>query len=118
MKKSIHFALVLLTLGASGAAAAAPPITVVGGRPTVHVSYADLNLRNASGIEALSRRIAQAATALCMDNRVKGLKRATAGRACRMQAIESAAPQVVLAISNSGKIRLASSKMLAVSIRR
>jgi UrcA family protein len=79
-------AATLLNLGAVAPAFAQSPETVA-------VSYADLNLANPVGREALDRRIADAASELCGAFNPVELGRAAAGRACLSETIASVQPQ-------------------------
>jgi UrcA family protein len=113
-----------LSLAAAATLASAPTLaqapTRVDGRPSARVSYAELNLNSRSGMAMLDRRIQRAAKTLCVDERVRDLARASAGRACFAEAIASAQPQVERAVANAGSNwHLASSaKAITVSLRR
>ncbi len=90
------FRFTLLAISAAAlplAALAKERNSVDGGAPTIHVSYADLNLHSSAGQDALSRRVRGAARKLCPDRHVRNLKLAMAARACFKTATASARPQ-------------------------
>ena len=112
--KKLSILTVAAAAFASTSASAMDPITIVGGVPTIHVSYADLNLATAAGRDRLDQRVRQAANQLCVDNAVRDIDRALAGRTCVSDAISSADAQVRMA----GKSGLGARQLIAVALKR
>ena len=116
MLKSSLVALAAMLAAASASAEA--PVTIVGGQPSVRVSYADLDLASAAGRKALEGRVQRAASRLCVDNGVRDLERRMGGRDCIARAVASAAPQIELAVAGHGKAQLPAAKAVTVTFRR
>jgi len=77
-------------LCAPGAFAAAQTDNV----PTLTVRYSDLNLASSEGVDALYRRIANAASKVCPDTGIRDLTSLAAARQCQVEAIARAVQQV------------------------
>lgn len=92
----------LAALGVSSAAIAATP-TADGLSVAVH--YGDLDLTTDAGTRALQARIARAARTVCGSADQRDLPEVGAVQQCRHVALDSAAPQVEVAIAQarSGK---------------
>lgn len=115
---AVALALGAATLIAPAAAFAQRPFLVTGSTmPTEVVSYRDLNLASSDGVARLNRRVEAAATRLCVDAGVQPLSSLMLGKACRADAIASAAPQVSDAIANFGKAEFASAAFVKVARR-
>lgn len=84
--------------------------------PVTEVSYADLNLANADGAEALKARVVRAAKRVCTMEGDKSLDGAMAARKCTSVAVARAMPQVELALANAGT-RLAENSRLSVAAK-
>jgi UrcA family protein len=69
-------AIAFAALALPAAAQAKTPAT-----PSIHVSYADLDLHKAAGVKALDRRLAQAVRTLCAEG-ATDLTRQLAARRC------------------------------------
>lgn len=93
-----------------------PPI-IVEGLPTAIVSYADLDLSNPAGQQALNGRVRRAAEQLCVDNRVRDLARTQTGRACLSFALNHAQGQVQQAIADFGNQQFAARQTITVAGR-
>ncbi|HEV2748776.1 MAG TPA: UrcA family protein [Allosphingosinicella sp.] len=86
-------------------------------RPTIYVSYADLNLRHKAGVERLSDRVARAADQLCLETGVQPVSRVVAGRACRDKAVAGANEQIRAAVAGFGSGQYAALTRIAVTLR-
>lgn len=82
---AVSAALVNVGIAAAPAMAQAPE--------TIAVSFADLNLGNQAGRDALDRRIESAANQLCGHFNPVELGQAQAGRACLTETIAAVQPQ-------------------------
>ena len=77
------------------------------GAPTAKVRYDDLNLNTAAGVEALNRRVSEAANEMCGDYDRHELARSALGQACYAKALASARPQISQLVAQTGTIRVA-----------
>lgn len=85
-------------IGSAGAQSRAD-ITVTA-EPVAFVSYGDLNLRTASGVETLNGRVRRAAKQVCgISNGTEPLYAEMNGRTCWRAAVADAQPQIDSAIS-------------------
>jgi UrcA family protein len=95
------------------------PITVEANLalPVEYVSYSDLNLANAAGLDRLRGRVRNAAENLCIDEAVRQLEPVFEGRRCVTSAVAGAEAQIsrVIAALDRGE-RLASNDAIAVSV--
>lgn len=73
----------------------------VRGAPVIRVSYADLNLQSRRGLEALNRRVTQAAETLCNMEESRLLAIAVIERICVKTAVSGAQPQIEAARSRT-----------------
>ena len=118
LRSAAALALGMAVLAAPTAGSAQRPFVVTGSAlPTEIVSYRDLNLASGDGVARLNRRIESAANRLCVDPNPQPLSAVMLDRACRADAIASAAPQVSAAIANFGKTEFASASMIRVARR-
>jgi UrcA family protein len=62
--------------------------------PSVAVRYDDLNLASSAGVEALYRRIARAARAVCPDEHSREMAVVSASERCQANAVAEAVRQV------------------------
>lgn len=111
--------LIAVALAAAAAAAPAfaqPPISVVH-RPSVEVSFADLNIGTSRGMAALNARIHSAANQLCQPDIAGILREQMERRACYREAIASAQQQVSLAMANRSGERFAARPFVTVAAR-
>ena len=67
--------------------------------PQVHVSYADLDLRNAAGVQQLDRRLRSAVKAVCADDGAIGRLIPLEVARCRKAAFASLADQRATALA-------------------
>jgi UrcA family protein len=112
-------ATVAATLTVSTAAQAQGEV-VVEARPTIQVSYADLNVASKTGLATLKGRVRAAATQLCDANSINLLRERAAAEQCRNEAIEGASEQIAFAANNGGSAVAAASQAastIAVSLR-
>jgi UrcA family protein len=109
-----------LALSALATAASAQAPLTVAAAPSARVSYAELNLASAAGRATLDARVRSAARRLCLPHGTSDLVREAAGRACLVEAIASARPQVAraLAESASGSRLAAADRTLTIGLRR
>ena len=92
----------LVALGASAMLAlAAPPPALAADSTRASVRYADLDLRNAQGVEALDRRIRTAVETVCGDASDADLEGRNAVRICRAEIRAAAFAQRDLAIATA-----------------
>jgi UrcA family protein len=102
--------LLLMSVSLVGAARAdATPRT--GGDPrTEIVGYGDLDLTHPSGVDALDRRISQAAERVCRSAGVRDIYSQMAERQCRFRARRGAIAQRnhALALAQPGEVQLSS----------
>ena len=130
MRRKIAFAAVALAACWGGAAAAQQvPETVVTGESSralrdgeelvsAVVHYADLDLSNPAGIEALNGRVYRAATRICIEPGPQPLQWRQVGITCRDGAVAGAQSQIALAIADSGNPnRLASASLVIRAAR-
>jgi UrcA family protein len=108
-------ATVAATLTVSTAAQAQGEV-VVEGRPTIQVSYADLNVASKTGLATLKGRVRAAATQLCDANGINLLRERVAAEQCRNDAIEGAREQIAFAANNSGASAVAAASQAASTI--
>ena len=88
MRKFVVSALTAIGLAAAAAPAAAEDLTV-------YVTYSDLDLGTAEGIETLAGRIASAVSSACArPESMRNLKAMVAWESCRSAATESAYSQL------------------------
>jgi UrcA family protein len=102
-------ALITTTL-VPGVATAAMDETLVEAnvvRPSTMVSYADLDLTNATGVAELNARVKRAARSICVANGHRDLARIVSENACRDTALDHARPQIAAAIERAGSTQLA-----------
>lgn len=81
------------------------------GTKSVQVSYADLNLSNAAGREALDRRVARTADRICGVEPGRDVKMQALAKHCARNARESARPAIELAHRNAANRQLAARDM-------
>jgi UrcA family protein len=93
-------------------------IVVEGGRPTVYVSFADLNISRDAGIQTLNMRVRGAARQLCVEDGVRPIKEQYQSRMCFNDAIENANAQIENAVANYNGNRLSSRNAIAVVASR
>lgn len=100
MKTTITAAAAIVLLGASGSAALAQtrvsPVTVEA-RPSVSVSYADLDLSEPAGMRTLEARLRGAARAVCGSPGKEPVGIRYERKACLKSALSSAWDQVAVA---------------------
>jgi len=82
---------------------------------SVRVSFADLDLRTADGVQRLHSRIHHAARAICGQPGIRDLKAMRETDNCRRVALAGAVPQVELAVAQAreGKVYAANAVQLA-----
>lgn len=83
----------LAALALVGARANASPITFTSG-PTVHVTFADLDLNSGEGRAVLEQRIRSASEALCANEGDRTLSSALGSHACYKAAVASGLQQM------------------------
>ncbi|WP_324748739.1 UrcA family protein [Sphingomonas sp. LY54] len=114
-------AAAIATLGVPAMLQAAERPTIVEGivdRPTAVVSYRDLNLANADGVDRLHARVRRAAAQLCSVNTgTKPLNITFAENDCRDDAVASAQDQIEMAVAKFGNTQLAALSQISVSAR-
>lgn len=94
MTKTFALALIAAGLGV-GVASAQSPVTVYGSTaPTARVSYADLNLASASGVQRLRNRVRSAASDLCLEPVREDLAVSIARITCYRTAINDGFSQI------------------------
>lgn len=94
---------------------------VVEGNPeaqTIYVSYADLNLADASGLKRLNRRVRTAATRLCVEPGLQTVRQEMMDNACRADAIAGADEQIRLAAVNFGNRQFAATSGYQIKVAR
>jgi UrcA family protein len=99
-KASFITILAGLAIAAPAAAFAEGADTVVQGSrdsQSATVSFADLNLASANGLETLRGRVHRVATSLCIETGSKDLRTAMLGQACVKSAVAGAEPQIARA---------------------
>jgi UrcA family protein len=84
----------LAGLVAASSAAAQSPIRVDTDRASARVSYADLNLESAEGVERLKLRTRSAASILCGKSDARDLAQRTSVQACLERAMADADGQI------------------------
>jgi UrcA family protein len=90
-RRSLAVAGAFAALAVTATASAAP---LSDGAPSITVRYYDLNLATSAGVEALYRRIASAARAVCPDEHSRELSVVAASERCQAEAVEQAVRQV------------------------
>ena len=114
----ISFARITAALALAGAIISSPAYAVVLGEArSVTVRTADLNLASQAGRATLSRRISYAATVVCGRVDARNLVASRLAANCRSDAIESAMPQVQLALSAAQAGRQLAANTIAVSAK-
>lgn len=94
MTKTYALALIAIGLGA-GVASAEPPVTVYGSSaPTARVSYADINLASARGVDRLRSRVRSAASDICLEPVKEDLEVSSARKMCYRTAINDGFSQI------------------------
>ena len=115
----LALALTAIIVPATAFAQERDPITVEANLalPVEYVSYSDLNLANAAGLDRLRGRVRNAAEQLCIDEAVRQLEPVFEGRRCVTSAVAGAEAQIsrVIAALDRGE-RLASNDAIAVSV--
>jgi len=113
-------AIAIASLGLPATLQAAEKPLLVEGQsdvPTVHVSYADLNLASQAGVDRLEARVRRAATRLCIDPGYQPLGLAMAGMRCKAEAIEGASGQIEVAVARFQSAGYAARSRIAVAVR-
>lgn len=112
MKKFLSLALGAAVAVAAPAAAETDLATET---RAVEVTYHDLNLAHASGAARLETRIRSAARSICGEPQ-KSVAALQAARQCRVAAVESARPQLELALDRArrGTVEVASAQSISV----
>jgi UrcA family protein len=80
---------------------------------SVHVSYADLDLRTGAGVKTLHRRVSRALTYVCGDFAFPYVEEARAVAKCRAEAKKGVEPQLAEAMrrrGSEGDTRVASAR--------
>lgn len=67
------------------------------------VSYADLDLRTAAGVDALKKRVSDTATSTCKEIKVEVPAEGSTVEKCIKEAIDGAAPQIAAAVEAAKK---------------
>ncbi|WP_019833172.1 UrcA family protein [Sphingomonas sp. PR090111-T3T-6A] len=96
----VHTSVSVALSAASALAAPALAAPVADGQSAI-VHIADLNLATDAGIQTLHTRVAHAAKKVCGAPDARDLSAVRQSDACRQVALESAAPQVQLAIADA-----------------
>lgn len=115
--KSHHVAALFAAALMVPAAAAAQPMVVEGGLPTISVTYADLNLASDAGRERLLARVRGAATRLCQNHLAGVTSEQIQRRSCYRAAIADARNQMNQAVADNGRTRLAGRATITVAAR-
>ncbi|MEA1014075.1 UrcA family protein [Sphingosinicella sp. LY1275] len=113
-------AAAIATLGVPAMLQAAERTAVVEGivdRPTAVVSYRDLNLANADGVDRLQARVRRAASQICIKPGIKHLTLIVAENNCRDDAVAGAQEQIEMAVANFGNTQLAALSQISVTAR-
>jgi UrcA family protein len=113
-------AAAIATLGVPAMLQAAERPAVVEGivdRPTAVVSYRDLNLANADGVDRLQARVRRAASQICVTPGIKPLPEIMAENNCRNEAVAGAQDQIEMAVASFGNPQLAALSQISVSAR-
>ena len=84
--------------------------------PTARVSYADLDLRSGAGVARLERRVAAAATRLCIGIGEETLADQLDGYECRDATIAAAQPQIRRAIERVSTAQAAPSRAITLTL--
>jgi UrcA family protein len=96
---------ILLSLAAAVAATAAsaqsPVVVTADTQPTIHVSYADLNLASTPGRQHLHERVLAAAHQLCTEDSLESLAMEMAQQHCYEASIHDADEQIAQAVAAS-----------------
>lgn len=115
MTKTFALTLIAFGLGA-GVAGAQPPVTVYGTTaPSARVSYADINLASASGVQTLQNRVRGAASDICLEPIFEDLSMSTARAHCYRTAVKDGFSQIDQLVSEklAGKSSLASAIVIS-----
>ena len=108
--KGALIAIASTLIAISTAAYAEKPPVIVDGvldMPTVHVSYADLNLRSQAGLQVLQARVRRAASTICLEPQVRELPRVIAARNCYNSAMARAQDDIERVAGKFGTVTVA-----------
>lgn len=108
----------LFSLGAAIAASSIGPAPLTEHSVAKTVSYGDLNLASAEGVQALNKRVRKAAEELCTSRGPKPLTTLWAERACMKEAIAGASGAVELAVTRFERQQYARSRFIEIAARR
>jgi UrcA family protein len=86
--------------------------------PTARVGYADLDLHSAAGAAQLGRRVAAAASKLCIGVGTEALADRRAGVQCRDAAVAAAEQQIRRAIGRAGTAQESPDRAIALTLAR
>lgn len=106
----------VMLLATGQALAESGDVIVEGGVPTATVSYADLNITSAAGRLALDRRVARAATELCIEHRRLPIDELIMENHCFSKALSKARIDIEQAVA-AAKLRMASSGTIKLAAR-